>query len=407
MSWRDSLTRVRMADGRNLIGASFRGVPFFVEEADRSGGRRAKVHEFPLRDDPYVEDLGRKSRVFRINGYVIGGDYAQQKNRLLSVLEDSSGPGELFHPYYGKRRGICTSLTVREKIADGGVAIFDIEFTETPNQNLTPTEEADLAGDVDAAADRAMAAIDAELQGEYNTNTSPAYAVASLADEIEQRANEVQALLSPIITATDELAKLNVEIKVLVGEASSLVRTPGTIVSRFTSVLGLLTETAEESPRKMFSAFRSIYALAAIVDAVGSTPTRIQERANQAALTAALRRIFAIEAARLLPSIEHETLEDATADRDAVVALLDEQLGLAGNDAYPALMDLRAAVVRAVPGDQVLARVLTVSRPVSLPSLLLSYQLYGTVDEEQDIIDRNMVQHPGFLPSSVKALSHA
>jgi hypothetical protein len=47
-----------------------------------------------------------------------------------------------------------------------------------------------------------------------------------------------------------------------------------------------------------------------------------------------------------------------------------------------------------------LARITTVNKSSSLPALVLSYELYGTIDKEQDIIDRNSVEHPGFLPSN-------
>ena len=45
----------------NLRPASFRGVAFEVESHSESGGRRVELHEYPLRDTPYAEDLGKKS----------------------------------------------------------------------------------------------------------------------------------------------------------------------------------------------------------------------------------------------------------------------------------------------------------------------------------------------------------
>ena len=48
-----------------LQKASFRGVPFEVTSASLTAGRRTVVHEYPQRDKPYVEDLGRASRKLR------------------------------------------------------------------------------------------------------------------------------------------------------------------------------------------------------------------------------------------------------------------------------------------------------------------------------------------------------
>jgi prophage DNA circulation protein len=44
--------------------ASFRGVIFHVETGGKSSGRRTVTHEYPKRDDPYAEDMGRVARHF-------------------------------------------------------------------------------------------------------------------------------------------------------------------------------------------------------------------------------------------------------------------------------------------------------------------------------------------------------
>ncbi|EGK8325810.1 DUF2313 domain-containing protein [Escherichia coli] len=63
INWRD-----------NLYDASFRGVPFSVESDEGSFGRRVQVHEYPNRDKPYTEDLGRATRRLTINAYLVGAD---------------------------------------------------------------------------------------------------------------------------------------------------------------------------------------------------------------------------------------------------------------------------------------------------------------------------------------------
>lgn len=42
-----------------LHDASFRGVPFKVEEESAGTGRRVETHEYPNRDKPYTEDPGK------------------------------------------------------------------------------------------------------------------------------------------------------------------------------------------------------------------------------------------------------------------------------------------------------------------------------------------------------------
>ena len=52
------------------LTASFRGVPFFVESSDISAGRRTVTHQYPQRDEPFTEDLGRAAREYELSAFV-------------------------------------------------------------------------------------------------------------------------------------------------------------------------------------------------------------------------------------------------------------------------------------------------------------------------------------------------
>lgn len=406
MTWREDLRRVTLPDGRKLIGASFRGVPFFVEDATLTGGRRVVVHEFPERDEPFVEDLGRSVNKFPTTGYVIGDDYLVQRDALIAALGDTAGPGELVHAYYGARRAICGQYSVNEKTAIGGLATFTFEFIETPAQVPTPSVEADTAGEVDAGADTAVVATKAELADKYNIAGLPAFALASAERAITSAAEGLAATLSPIVTTTQELAVVNGQLTIITAQAASLVRQPADILDAFLTAITGLSDTAEAAPDAMMNALIEAYGIDLGPDAPETTPTRERERANQLALTGALRRVMAIEAARLVPVVPFESIEAATAARDRVAAALEEQAAGAGDTAYPALVNLRSQVLRAVPGGAVFARVVTVTRRVAIPSLLLTYQLYGSVDQEADVLARNQIRHPGFVAGELKVLSN-
>jgi prophage DNA circulation protein len=388
-----------------MIGASFRGVPFLVDASERSGGRRVAVHEFPFRDDPFVEDLSRKARSFRVDGYVIGDDYLSQRDALLAALEDTAGPGELIHPYHGNRRAICSSLSVRESRTEGGIAIFAIEFAETPTQTPVPVVAADPISDVAAAADAAVASTKAEFTEKYDPAGIPSFALASASGALTRAAAGLSSALSPAVTVTQELSTMTGQISLLTDQAATLVRQPDAVLDAFRSVIVGLGGSIVAAPGAVMSALFDAYGtyLGAIV--TGETPTRVREIANQEAMNGALRRIIAIEAARLAPLVPYVSVEQATAARDQVAAMLEEQAATAGDTAYPALVTLRSTVLHAVPGAAVLASIVTVTRRTAIPSLLLSYQLYGSVDQEADILARNSIRHPGFIAGDLKVLS--
>jgi prophage DNA circulation protein len=425
VTWRDDLRRVRMTiDGRSveLVGASFRGVPFLVDTSERSGGRRTLVHEFPLRDDPFVEDLGRRARKFPITGYVIGGDYLAQRDKLLAALEDEEGPGKLVHLYYGEKRAICDTYSVHEASNEGGMARFAITFCETPAQAPAPAIEVDAAGAVASSADNALLAVDAELVEKMDPAGQPAFALASAETALRNAAAGLAAKLAPAAQAaaqvaggtaefaaavTQELAAMTGQVALITAQAASLVRRPADIVTAFRAAITALGDTAAAAPGAVMDALVAAYATDLGPPAPTTTATRERELANQQALTGALRRVMALEAARLAPLVPYASIEDAIAARDEIAALLDDQAQGAGDTAYPALVTLRSEVLRAVPGANVFARVITVSRRVATPSLLLVYQLYGSVDLELDVIARNRIAHPGFIAGDLKVLSAA
>lgn len=113
----------------NLLPASFRGVPFGILSDQFETGRRTARHEFPGRDKPYIEDLGRRARTFAIEAFVVGDDYIQRRDSLLSALEEK-GPGKLIHPYYGEMMVQIESVSVQHSATEGGMATFSIQCSE-------------------------------------------------------------------------------------------------------------------------------------------------------------------------------------------------------------------------------------------------------------------------------------
>lgn len=90
-----------------LNKASFRGVPFAIYGGDARFGRRIALHEYPGRDKPYIEDMGRATRRIRMTGFLVtdslvygGGDVIAQRDALVAAAE-KPGPGALMHPTLG------------------------------------------------------------------------------------------------------------------------------------------------------------------------------------------------------------------------------------------------------------------------------------------------------------------
>ena len=86
-----------------MLPASFNGARSPLREHRRESGRRIVEHQFPKKDLPYAEDMGRSAREFTVRGYCIvfpfdtgDGlrtiDYTVVRDLLIAALE-AEGPG--------------------------------------------------------------------------------------------------------------------------------------------------------------------------------------------------------------------------------------------------------------------------------------------------------------------------
>lgn len=163
-----------MADWKTRLSpASFRGEGFKIQTSDLSSGRRTVEHSFPGKDNPFYEDLGRGIRGFRIEGIVIGDDYFDKRDSLLSACE-KEGPGELSHPYFGLRRVVCRSVEIREDTREGRFARISMTFSET-RAPVFPISESSVIDSVEDASGGVEVAIKASFVEKYTVSGLPEF----------------------------------------------------------------------------------------------------------------------------------------------------------------------------------------------------------------------------------------
>ncbi len=138
-----------------LVPASFRGAQFHVEVQARSGGRRLAPHEYPKRDDPYTEDMGRRGRAFSVTGYLIGPGFRGARDALIAALE-SEGAGQLRLPTGHAMQVLCSTYNAAERRERGGYVEIDMQFLEAGSQEPTRTSE-DTQAKVKETAEKASA----------------------------------------------------------------------------------------------------------------------------------------------------------------------------------------------------------------------------------------------------------
>jgi len=163
MAWRD-----------NLVPASFRGVAFHVLSHDYAVGRRNVLHQYPFKDEPYIEDLGADTDEFSIEGYIVANasnemDYFTQRNSLIAALKKADN-GKLIHPYLGEQNvSLIGKARIREVFSEGGIARFSMTFAYAGKREF-PKEDIDPSGVIDEKTKKAVDdALDA-FYDQYNIN---------------------------------------------------------------------------------------------------------------------------------------------------------------------------------------------------------------------------------------------
>lgn len=141
----------------SLLPASWRGASFGVRTTGWRTGRRVVTHQYPFRDLPYSEDLGREARHLSFSGFVVGDDAAFQASALLNACEQK-GAGELIHPIYGSYQQQLVSVETEERWDNGRVVEFRFQFVE-PGEVFYPTTANDTQAETASKAGAAKPAV--------------------------------------------------------------------------------------------------------------------------------------------------------------------------------------------------------------------------------------------------------
>ena len=394
MTWREQFQK-----------GSFRGASFRTEGHERSGGRRIATFEFPGRDEPLSEDLGRRARGFSIDCHVIGGDYRSDRDALIDALE-ASGPGLLVHPWHGQMMVVVQDFTSSETTDEGGFCSFRISFAEAGQPVSAPLatpsgQLAAIAADAQHAASPAIFAQRFSIQGAADFVEASAASLISGMVEVSQLAAGLQGGIGPALRAFDT------GLRYLPANLSALLRAP---VNLAHSLIGLVTAVA-----LLGSGSRTrIAALSQMADWQPVSPvfpertsSRILEAANRDALLWLFRSAAGAELARAAAAAPFVSYEDAIATRDAAAARLD-LLALAAADRSDDLAaerfdQLRRAMVRDITTRGAsLARVYALELAQTEPALAIANRVYGAAgvaSRASEIVSRNRLTHPGFVPA--------
>lgn len=392
-----------------LVPASFRGVTFKVEGEELETGIRGTTHQYPFRKGPgYREETGEESGVYSIDAFVLGDDYLDQKKALLSELM-KGGPGQLVHPFYSTILVSVGKIRVRETASDGGMAKLTIEFHHTTT-SVQPTTEIDGTAAVGVSAGAAISSAGSVFQAAFVKVSTIHDSVIGV---ITKTTNTINGLISKVSLATQDMAQMVSLTEGLANSAENLATQPALLVVAVTGMFDSLRKYVAnaENVSDPLALFAGVYNQDPGARPPAVTPNRVIEQQNFDAIHLLMQRCAVAQAAQILTTISFASYDEAIAARERVTDMLDDQANIAADDAYPALSQLAADLVSAVPGTAGdLPRLVKYTPRVTLPSLVVAHRLYGgkfgtlvTLENaEADLVARNGVGNPGFVLGGVE-----
>ncbi|MBO1325317.1 DNA circularization N-terminal domain-containing protein [Acetobacter sp. TBRC 12305] len=419
------------------LQCSFRGVPFVVLGSGGENGRKQAIHRYAYRDGVWVEDMGKRERIYHIRGFVSGPTAAIQRDQLVNATE-TAGPGLLIHPTIGAIRAACVNFSWAEP--DGITGRIDVTFDFIEQKDLLGTV-------VKLALDAAVAAAGVVVQELAGTSYSSTATSALAAGEPAVAAAQAvattwgdlaySAIRSPRVMASaiatlpgnngryaagnsgsvDETSTVS-SVLIALSAARAGVDAAITDLGTGTSTSAIadavlqvpeLLRTAVVDPGAQIAVLLPLVAFS--VDSSSTlAPIGADISTAQSATAAMCRQMALASLSMACADWQPTSSQEAEALRMTMAGLLDTaatQAADAGlSDIWKALRDLRFQVTAdlAARASQLPAQI-TIQRNAPLPALLLGQQLYADGSRADDLIRRADPIHPAFMPVSFEALS--
>lgn len=403
---------------KTLREASYEGIRFDVDSATLSFGRRTVTHEFPQRDTSYVEDLGKATRQFSIQGFIVGDDFIDRSKRLIDKIESQVGTdrranhGKLVHPWLGSLE--VTPIDNPSITYDKAkrICTFTLTFLEAGNESTKKTTS--WANQLLSKAD----ALYAKIFGDWTPDK-----IAGIVDDVTSQINSCAAVLSncqfaQMFNLGNDILEMGHDI------ATSLYNKKEQARSSLLGALGL-SQYAQSTTDWKLASIKCTDAITLPVLKpvnVASTGTSKKlsdkERINEAVdeIKKNFRLVLMANAMGAISMIGEDN--DVDTDSNSKKTLSDEQIlkirnnlldaidaemliqGTDDNQDYLDLVDSYVAVYKYLTemlnGD---SGIETVTLKQSKPSFVLAYDKYGDSTRADEIAERNDVINPLFMPA--------
>ncbi len=404
-----------------LLPGSYDGIPFFLDRATVTGGRKDVKKEFPNTNRQLIEDLGKRPRIYNLELIVAadenGENYKQRRDQLIDRL-DAGGRATLVHPTFGPIDNIVArTFTLVEDLTRLGdtrvTVLFELDdFDGTPS--IAVTSPQDIAISADSVRGQAASEFPSRYSPASTANNYNA-AVSKLRDVTQAFSDNVSFLAvssDTIDQFTNQLAGFSDDILQLANSPQELA---DSVNNLFTSVSNLYS-----TPSQAFEVLKKFFTFGDDdVPVERNTASRIQRDRNRVALNGLMQAEALTLAYSAAATIEFNTVVevDTVVDdleveyQDIVVTnssdintIFAETNGLSV-EVLDSIAVLRSDVQDVFDTQKLSAKRIIGVRTNTIPSRVLAYQYYGESTEGENLAALNEDLNVSFISGDVEILT--
>jgi len=393
-------------------------VSVFVDESSMSFGRRVDSQEYPYRDTPWTDDLGRKQRVYTLNAFILGDDIEQQREALIAELEQR-GTKIIVHPRFGSVSVQIGSVTWRASSRTTRED-FSIECVEPNEQSQTQTTTNTLAT-VSQTVDDNLASHSQHFSERFSIANAPQFvsddAKAFINNGLDSLRN-INGTLQGVIAPVSDIA---FAIDEIASELDQIIKAPQSLAAALVSVV-LETFSLFDTVDSAISSYENLGAIWGDVEPIpnasansnnsfsnNNTATRQQQQTNRtavvelfnrAALTATVLAVARQAAAVNVVDVSQSpfsSYDNAVAVRDRLLMGINEQQLDADYETYESLSQLASNFYSHINSHGLTLPRLRQLAVRNEPALVLAYRLYGDATRAEDIVERNNIRNALFI----------
>lgn len=404
-----------MAYKSNLRPASFRGVSFEVLKTVLSVGRRVQVFEYPQRDVPFVEDLGKSARTITVTVMTTGDDYIARMKKVIATLE-KEGSGRYVDPWLGAMN-VTPKATSSPTFSSTHVASITITFVESGEYRF-PNALIDTGSLCESVAQKLKDSALWAFFKDFNLEGATDFVKKAVSGDIaELLTNENLQFVSEILNTADGLADVANDALTLVEGGSEVLggrlmdvlglAGVGSTVAAWSTVARRISRLVKSDDFNTSSTVGSKSSEAVrVLEAKSATQTLIRAAEISNVILASTQVGTENDKADVESTAITIAYDDMVSIRNEVLEVIDaEMLKTESDDVYRVLEEARSAVYQDMTTRaENRARLVDYTPPEVLPALVLSYERYGDANREAEIIERNRIAHGSFVPAKTLKL---